>query len=402
MLSRTVKRAIRGAIEIIGLPFLVIAALLSRFVKRPVQVGLGPVPLINNIYHKKALRSYGYSAESFVDSLYFITNNFDQILIPRSWIGRRLQREFYLVFLFSIRRYQCLYIYFNGGPLYATVLLWRFEPLLYRLAKVRIVVMPYGGDVQALNRTPNLLFRHVMAQDYPLQRHTRGIIEKRIDIWLSNANHVISGCDWVDYMHFWHTLMVAHFSIDLDLWTSASDVAASPGSSRPFRILHAPNHRAIKGTRHFVKAVEELRAEGLSIELILIEKQPNDRIREIMDSVDIVADQLVIGWYAMFAIEAMAMGKPVLCYLRADLERLYVDAGVIEEGEIPIINCEPCTVKDVIRRLVLDRDQVNEMGRRGPAYVRRRHSTDAVGAVFDRINRLIGLVPLGPTQKDLS
>ena len=54
----------------------------------------------------------------------------------------------------------------------------------------------------------------------------------------------------------------------------------------------------------------------------------------------------------MFALEAMALEKPVLCFLRPDLLEFYIAADLLEPGEIPIINCSPATVKDTLRQLV--------------------------------------------------
>ena len=34
---------------------------------------------------------------------------------------------------------------------------------------------------------------------------------------------------------------------------------------------------------------------------------------------DVVIDQILMGTYARLAIESMALGKPVICYLREDL-----------------------------------------------------------------------------------
>lgn len=389
---RILKNRIRLLIELVELPLIVLIALVSRLAPRSVDIGLGPMPLINNVYHKKALIQHGYSTETFVDDIWFITNEFDHKFIPTSSLLRRLLRETHFVFLFAIFRYRCLYVYFNGGPLYATAILWRFEPQIYRLAGVRTVIMPYGGDVQDLMRTPNLLLRHGMARDYPLQRHIRNTIAKKIDIWISHADHVISGCDWVEYMHFWHTLMVAHFSIDTQRWQPGLEIAPSY-PARPLRVLHAPNHKGIKGSEFFIRAVNELRDEGESIELVLVQKLPNDEIRQLIDTVDIVADQLIFGWYAMFAIEAMAMGKPVLCYIREDFERLYIDAGLLKENEIPLINCTPRNVKSTLRMLMRDPARLKDAGKRGPNYVRRHHSVEAVGAVFADINKAIGIVP---------
>ena len=50
---------------------------LSRYARRKVDVGLGPLPLINNVYHKIALRQAGYSAETFAIKTWFITDEFD-------------------------------------------------------------------------------------------------------------------------------------------------------------------------------------------------------------------------------------------------------------------------------------------------------------------------------------
>lgn len=399
-------QTLKAIIIIVALPFLMIMAIISRFVGKKIDIGLGPEPLINNVYHKKALEHYGYTAETFVADVYYITDQFDiradRKLFARlpSWAWKTSSIIGYLYLcILSMWRYRCLYIYFNGGSLgllaFNIPFLRKVEPFLYKLANVKVVVLPYGGDVQDLTRTPNLLYRHFMVQDYPMFRLQRQSIAHQIDLWTKHADHVISGCDWVDYMYHWDTLMLAHFSIDVDRWVPSE---ISNGQDQPIRILHAPNHRAIKGTKFFVDAVDELKAEGFDIELILAERIPNEKIRELMVTVDIVADQLIIGAYAMFALEGMAMGKPVLCNYRSDLENLYMVAGLIEPGEIPLVNCTPLTVKDAIRDLVLHREKLAQIGRRSREFVVRHHSTEAVGKVFDGINRSLGIIPSFPGE----
>ena len=63
--------------EILILPLLLIVSFLARFYKKPIDVGLGPEPLINNFYHKRALELFGYTAETFVKKTYFIIKDFD-------------------------------------------------------------------------------------------------------------------------------------------------------------------------------------------------------------------------------------------------------------------------------------------------------------------------------------
>lgn len=390
---RLFKDVILVILELLWLPALIILTVLARLWPKRVIVGLGPEPLINNVYHAKALKRHGWSAQTFVDSLYFITAEFDIKLIYRNALLSKLARLMFFPFIFSIFRYKILYIYFNGGGLYASRVLWVIEPFLYRLAGIQVLVMPYGGDVQDMQKCPNLAFKYAVDKDYPNHFRRRHVIRAKVWLWSRLADHVISGCDWVDYMQHWDTLCISHFSIDLDDWLSSP---AASREGRALRILHAPNHKNIKGTQFFEQAVLQLQREGLDIELIMVQGLPNTQLRTLMKTCDVIADQLIIGWYAMFAIEAMALGKPVLCYARSDLENLYVQADLLQRGELPLINCTPANVVDVIRELAtLNPSRLIELGERGRAYVERRHSLDAVGAMFSRIHADLGL------QKDV-
>lgn len=385
---RVLGALIRWTLAIVFLPFAFPIALLSRLARRHVDVGLGPEPLVNNIYHKRALALYGYSAETFVDQVYYITSEFDiraDLLLPRPF---GFLRAYYL-FLRAVWRYRMLYIYFNGGPLMNQPMLRRLEPALYKTAGVKVLVMPYGGDVQDMTRSRNLAFKNALAVDYPGHRLRRKRTAQQIDTWTRWADHVISGVEWVDYMYHWDTLMLGHFSIDTSRWepSTASRVEG------PLRVLHAPNHRAIKGTEHFLRAVEQLASEGVPIEMVLLERASNDEVREAMRGADIVADQLIVGWYAMFALEAMAMGKPVLCYLRPDLIELYESVGLVEPDEIPIVQCSPATVKAALRALADGRADLEAIGKRGRGYVAKHHSLEVIGGVFARVNDALGVEP---------
>jgi len=350
------------------IPFFCIC-FISRYLKRDIDVGLGPLPLINNVYHKRALKQAGFSAETFVRKTYFITDEFDLDLTK--WFESKLLKPFspYYLFLRAIFRYRVLFIYFNGGPLYSLKLLYALEPVFYKFAKIKIVVMPYGGDVQVLSRCRNLSYKHAISRDYPKFRKNHARIRKNIERWTNHAAWVISGADWVEYMHHWDTLMLGHFSIDIERWTPAEKKGQE--DSGPLRILHAPNHKMIKGTGALVAAIELLKSEGLDIELTLLQGVPNKEIRRAMEHADLVADQFVIGWYAMFAIEAMAMEKPVLCYLREDFIDLYIKAGLVTSNEIPLINTGLLEIAEKIRWAYDNRDELNAIGKKGREFVQK-------------------------------
>ena len=112
----------------------------------------------------------------------------------------------------------------------------------------------------------------------------------------------------------------------------------------------------------------------------------------LIQGADAVVDQLVLGWYAMFAIEGMACGKPVVCHIRPQYRDLYVAEGLLEDCELPLINSSIFTIKETLRNLSsLTRRELNDIGRRSRSFVEKHHSLDAVGLVFDGINRQLGI-----------
>lgn len=374
-------------VEIILIPYILLRAVISRYRIKKIDIGLGPQPLINNVYHKKALELYGYSAETFASNPFYITSEFD-IIISNKYNIKTLLGQF-KAFLYLVElafKYKILYFYFNGGPLgVSTKFIWRIEAFFYKVANVKTVVMPYGSDIQDMARSNNLYFKHVVNADYPTHKFNRKIIELKIDYWATNATHTISGCEWVDYMHAWDTIMIAHFSID----TKSVQNKDKFQTSNVFKVFHAPNHKEIKGSKHLIAAVDNMIKEGYNIELVMLSGVSNQEVLDTIKTVDLVADQFVIGWYAMFAIEAMAMKKPVLCYLRDDLIELYTKVGLITNDEIPIINTTILSIREQLIWAYNHKEQLVAIGEKSKIYVQKHHSIEAIGDVFDRINKTV-------------
>ena len=142
------------------------------------------------------------------------------------------------------------------------------------------------------------------------------------------------------------------------------------------RVLHAPSHRGVKGTRFIIDAVERLRRDGVRFDFELIEDLPFPIAQRRYKEADIVIDQLLAGWYGGLAVEAMALGKPVIAYLReSDLQVL--SPGMRED--LPIIDATPETIYDVLKEwLTVRRSELTERGRTGREYVERWHDSRAI------------------------
>ena len=85
--------------------------------------------------------------------------------------------------------------------------------------------------------------------------------------------------------------------------------AGYKSKKRPLVIIHAPNHRNLKGTDFIKEKIDDLNRRGFHIKLKILAGVNNQKILNAIDEADIVLDQLIIGWYAVFSIEGMAYSK---------------------------------------------------------------------------------------------
>lgn len=143
-------------------------------------------------------------------------------------------------------------------------------------------------------------------------------------------------------------------------------------------IGHAPSHRGAKGTQALIDAVSALKLEGYKFELHLIENMDRNEALERYAACDIIVDQLIAGWYGGFGVEAMALGKPVVAYLRgADLS--FIPAEM--RRELPVINATPNTIVDVLRQLLSSpRPVLRDIGLASRNFVERWHDPRSIAA----------------------
>jgi glycosyltransferase involved in cell wall biosynthesis len=146
-------------------------------------------------------------------------------------------------------------------------------------------------------------------------------------------------------------------------------------------IVHAPTNRNIKGTDKILKEIEALRKQGHQIKVTLVENLPHQQAIEMYKGADIVIDDVLQGPYGIFAMECMALGKPVLCRIDEKLVSCYKD--------LPIVNTPPEKIQDNLMMLMASPDLRKELGRRGREYVEKNHDADVIArqllTVYDNI-----------------
>ena len=147
-------------------------------------------------------------------------------------------------------------------------------------------------------------------------------------------------------------------------------------------LAHAPSHRGVKGTRFVLDAVRRLQAEGVPLEFVLIEGADRYEARRALERADLVVDQLLLGWYGSVAVEAMALGTPVVAHIREEDLSLF---PLEQQTELPVVAATPETVHAVLKELVTSRrSELPELGRRGRTYVERWHDPLVIAARLKR------------------
>jgi hypothetical protein len=154
----------------------------------------------------------------------------------------------------------------------------------------------------------------------------------------------------------------------------------SAEKKRPL-IIHAPSSRRRKGTEHVVAAVD-----GLDADFRLVEGLTHGEAFELYREADIVVDQLNAGWYGVFAIECLALGKPVVTFLHDEAVRRTQEAYGVE---VPVVSATAETLRERLRPLVEDAPLRHRIGAASRAYAERLHDIDAIAgelvALYARI-----------------
>ena len=139
--------------------------------------------------------------------------------------------------------------------------------------------------------------------------------------------------------------------------------------SRPL-VVHAPSQREFKGTSAIEEAIMELKNE-IEFDFQLIENTSHKEATRLYQNADVIIDQILCGMYGNLSVEAMALGKPVIAYIRPDLLSTL-------PPDLPIQSANPDTIKPILKELLIDSGRRHALGLQGRKYVELHHNSSAV------------------------
>ncbi len=374
-------------------PLLLVAATLARLdTARRRRQGArprliwGPVPIINIKYWSEALRVRGYDTRTCVFDHYAINQRtdfdvyFDEFM-PAGIVFDPLRA--YAVFLWVLRTADVYLSFFDGGFLQGTALR-RLELPLLRFAGKHMIVSPYGSDI-AVRGYLGLLEKRVFEDSPELAQNAERIRVRVLEFayWADCVVRTLQS----GFLPRWDAVWLTLLGVDTDTLCPARSSTRSDGHDEEVVVVHAANHRRSKGTDLLIDAIERLNREGLRVRLELLERRPNAYVRTAVNHSDLVADQFVTG-YGLFAVEGMALGKPVLSalgWMSSDLRENLDVRG------LPIVDADRDGLLESLRSLILDPERRTALGEAGRRFVLEHHSYEAVGAKWDAIIRHVWL-----------
>jgi hypothetical protein len=199
--------------------------------------------------------------------------------------------------------------------------------------------------------------------------------EKIVESAKSTRDLVLTNERFADYLigapystsYFANKRMINWFAlgvpVDLNSDAIQSEVLndqSSRGEIAAVRILHSPSHPALKGSPCILKAIENLKLKGFSIDLVLLTGQPHQEVLMEIRSCDFVVDQIYSDTpMAGFACEAAGYGKAVIVggYGLQELRK-----HVPQEMWPPTYACLPEEVEMAIEKMITDPDARNRVG----------------------------------------
>lgn len=375
-------------------PFYLIPALCVALYVRKTQVDSnklprlvwGATPLINYSYWARAMKEAGYSSVTYTTGFYGTINKREDwdILMEEKFIALPAYFRPYIIFLESLLKYDIFITSCDGYFLGATPL-WRFEAFLLSLACKKTIVFPYGGDSFVYKRILSQSLLHCLLMSYPGASKTQTKKAGRLDYWVKNADVFIPGFLGVNGFGRDDVRMTSVLHIDLKKWRSSMRKSSANGVQDTVYVLHAPNHRGFKGTEFIIDAVKNLQAEGLKVELLILEKMQNDEVKDIFENkIDILIEQLIYTGHGLNAIEGLASGIPVISNLEDQNITLPFRRWSFL-NECPIVSASPENIQSVLRNLIVNPKLRLDLGEKGRRYAEKYHSYEAAHYVFNKI-----------------
>lgn len=320
-------------------------------------------------YSVKGLRSNGYDAKLILWDESPVLYPYDECLMMH-------QEKKYMYPIYAVKTFlnfiKCTFKYdtfhFHFGH---SLLPWNYDLPVLKLLKKNIFFEFHGSDVrqESIACKLNPYWKEIGLSNEEILRKRMIKLGKYAKAYIVHDDELLP--------HF--TDELKPYIVPLRIEPDRFVPEYPKPDKKKVTIVHAPSNRGAKGTKYIHKAVDNLKKK-YDIEYILVEDMTQEEAFNEYKKADIIVDQILIGTYGVFSIEAMAMGKPVITYITEEMaERL--------PEELPIVSACPENIESVIEKLILDGDSRYNLGVQGRHYVEKYHDCSKNAKILGDIYR---------------
>lgn len=262
---------------------------------------------------------------------------------------------------------------------------WDFADLrlLRRLGK-KIVFSFWGCDIRKptdLSENPDYMCNYCLPQERQCDTPFRSHLDRNLRKYSDAV--VLSG----DLVHSWHDYHWLPNAIDLETWNPKKVKEQIPGKYRldkegKLLILHAfansDKRGDHKGSPFVDETVRALEAEGLPVKYVNLDGFAVQDMKYFQVQADIIIDQFRLGSYGSFAMESMALGKPVVGWIEPTFFNDQVEPP-------PIISTPLDGLKNTLIDLIRNRERLRKIGLESRKYAESIHDYKIIGRELKRI-----------------
>ncbi|TSI07321.1 glycosyltransferase [Lysinibacillus sp. BW-2-10] len=253
-------------------------------------------------------------------------------------------------------------------------------------------IMPDFKDIQILKETNKKIFMHNWGTDVrrvsiakKLSPYTKLKIDPKNNIGDETSiikeleflayyidDCIVADAELYEYVKgFYNRVHYVRQALDINEYTSSENFEFR--KTKPV-IVHAPTSTDFKGTKTVNAVIEKLKLK-YDIDYKLVQNLSHSEAKEIYRDADIIIDQLHSVGHGMLALEAMAMGKPVISSISDFMLDFY-------PKEIPIFRANPENLESKVETLIKDNEMRKVLGKKGREYVEKYHDHREIADVL--------------------
>jgi glycosyltransferase involved in cell wall biosynthesis len=260
-------------------------------------------------------------------------------------------------------------------------LLFNFEYYIIKIFKKKLLVEWIGGDI----RNPEYVFKHNKyykkcwedgEYDYTIESKKRSLGFQKIFKTL-NAIPLLAP----EMSLFLDKTIYPSFELCYQRINLADFKPVYPRNPIPV-IVHTPSSLGAKGTKYVREAVNLLKSKNIAFKYIEIHNQSRSEALNAISKCDLFIDQFIYGGYGLACCEAMAMGKPVFCYLMEPVVEVL-------PKNCPIINTNLDNLDYFLEKYILDAALRYDAGVKSREYAEKYHDADKIAVQLKNLFKKI-------------